>query len=104
MTKIDDSSFSLPSDPAIRKKIRDVFYEIAGAKQFIQDKNEYIKDCVAVLHEEHHIPKKLIGKIAKIVFDHNYDEITEEHSMIETIYDGVMDINGITTSSNSDED
>lgn len=101
----DIDSFTLPSNPADRKKIRDAFYEISGAHQFIKDKREYIKDVVVMLHETYGMPKKLIPKIAKIVFEHNYAEVAEENSTLELIFESILESSDDSSSSSaSDED
>ena len=91
MAKNNDSvQFTLPSNPADKKKIRDALYEMAGIKQMIKDQREAYKGLVESLENDYQIPKKLIAKVAKIVEDHNFDTISEEHSAIEYLYEGVM--------------
>lgn len=103
MTNDDVISFSLPSNPADRKKIRDIFYEMAGLKQTIKDRQEDYKAYIDTLHNDYQIPKKLIAKVAKIVYDHNFDEISEEHSATEMLYEGIM-VTTTTPSSNDSEE
>jgi len=104
MARDDLATFSLPSNPADRKKIRDIFYEMAGLTQIIKDKKEDYKSYVEVLSNEYSIPKKLITKVAKIVYDHNYDDINEEHSAIELLYEGIMETNVKSDASEDDEE
>jgi archaellum component FlaC len=100
----DASSFTLPSNPADRKKIRDIFYEMAGITQTIKDRREDLKSYVEVLSNDYQMPKKLIPKIAKIVFEHNFDDISEEHSAIELIYEGIMGAGATDSDDESEED
>lgn len=103
MSKTDSTTFTLPSNPADKKKIRDIFYEMAGLKQTIKDRQEDYKSYIEALQNDFGIPKKLIAKVAKIVYDHNFDEISEENSAIEYLYEGVM-INSTTSKSVTDQD
>jgi hypothetical protein len=98
------SGFTLPSNPADRKKIRDIFFEMAGVQQAIKDRREDYKGYVEVLTETYQIPKKLISKVAKIVFDHNYEDVSEEHAGVELIYEGIMESpNDTAHAADSDE-
>jgi hypothetical protein len=86
----DLASFTLPSDEKERKKIRDIFYEMAGIQQLIKDRKEDLKGYIEALNGTYGIPKKIIPQVAKIVFDHNYDEVSEKNAAIELCYEGIM--------------
>lgn len=103
MANNDNVQFTLPSNPADKKKIRDALYEMAGIKQAIKDQREAYKGLVESLENDYQIPKKLIAKVAKIVEDHNFDAISEEHSAIEYLYEGVMTAHTSTKKDVKDE-
>ena len=98
------TDFTLPSNPADRTKIKNIFYEMAGLKQTIKDRQEDYKSYIEVLQHDYNIPKKLIAKVAKIVQDHNYDEVNEEHSAIEMLYEGIMESNSTLSSDDEIDD
>jgi hypothetical protein len=105
MLKPVDLGFTLPSDPKEKKKIRDIFYEMSGVQQEIKDAREVLKGFVTALNSDYGIPKKIIPKIAKIVSDHNFEDVSAEHTAIEDTYEAIMvSNNNDTTTSVSDED
>lgn len=104
MAKADDlMSFTLPSDPKEKKKIRDIFYEMSGVQQKIKDSREDLKGYVEVLNKDYGIPKKIIPKIAKIVSEHNFEDVSAEHSAIEDTYESIMNTNNDSTSQPEDD-
>lgn len=101
----NDNSFTIPSNPADRKKIKDAVIEISGAMQFIEDKKSYIKDVLTNMNEQFKIPKKVLSKMAKTYHNDEYSEVINEAQEFETMYELIMAINNqTTTSDDSDED
>ena len=102
MAKTEDlTSFTLPSDPKEKKKIRDIFYEMSGVQQKIKDAREDLKSYAEVLNKDYGIPKKIIPKIAKIVSEHNFEDVSAEHTAIEDTYEGIMSNSSDDTSSSA---
>jgi hypothetical protein len=97
-------SYSPPSDPKQRKEIRDIFYEMSGIQQMIKDRKDDLKGYVDTLTEKYNMPKKLIPKIAKIIEKHNFEEVAEEHSAIESTYEAIMANTTPAQSGEDDED
>jgi uncharacterized protein (UPF0335 family) len=92
MTDLLDTDF-VPSDPAIRKQVRDAIFEAAGLKQIQKDKGDQIKDIVDMLYDDHGIPKKTSRKAIMIAFKDNYQETTVENSMLEVFVENVGIVN-----------
>lgn len=86
-----DSTFVLPSNPEDRKKIKSLLLEISGQFQMIDDKKAYIKDVTDDLHEKFKMPKKLIGKLARTVYKHDYDKVSEESELFNLFYEEIVD-------------
>lgn len=87
---IDQSTgFSLPSNPAELRKIRNIFFEMSGLKQTIKDRQQDYKDFVETLSTEYDIPKKLIPKVAKIFAEHNYEDYIAEVDGVQQICEGL---------------
>lgn len=76
-----------PSDPAQRKKIKDAIYEMSGVTQEIKDKRSYISDTKKMLKEEFGLPPKIATKMAKTVFDHNFEEVVAESEAFITSHE-----------------
>lgn len=93
MTEILDNTDFVPSDPAIRKQVKDAILEAAGLKRLQQDKADQIKDIVDMLYDDHGIPKKTSRKAIMIVHKDNYAETTVENTMLEVFMENVEIVN-----------
>lgn len=88
MTDSNESQeFTMPSNPADRKKIKETLQEMAGALQFIDDKRAYISDSAAALQEEFKIPKKIGAKMARTLHKNNYQDVAAETNQFETLFE-----------------
>jgi hypothetical protein len=79
--------FTLPSDPAARKKIKDAIYEMAAVTQEISDKRSYITDTKKMLKEEFSMPPKIASKMAKTVHEHNFRDVVAESEAFTSTYE-----------------
>ena len=105
MTDTNVSNYSLPSSPEDRKKIKAVLQDIAAQYQMIDDRRSFIKDALDGLHDTYKIPKKLSAKLAKTLYNHNYDKVSEETELFKLFYEEVVDkVNVTPTLSNLDTD
>lgn len=96
--------FTLPSNPADRRKIKDAIYEISGQMQEIKDKRSYISDTKKMLKEEFGLPPKIATKMAKTVFEHNFQDVIAESETFEEVYGGLFETNNDTATSSNDEE
>lgn len=85
-----DTSFTLPSSEADRKKIKDAIHEIVAAMSFIDDKKSFINDVVNAMKDEYNMPKGLTKKMANIVYKQSYEEVTAEISTLELAYENLF--------------
>lgn len=83
----ETNSFTMPSNPADRKKIRDLVFEMSGALQAIEDKRSFMKDVATAIQEEFEIPKKVTMKMARTVFKQNYREVEAEVDQFTTAFE-----------------
>lgn len=79
--------FTLPSDPAARKKIKDAIYEMSGVQQQIKDKRSYITDTKKMLKEEFGLPPKIASKMVKTVSEHNFSDVVAESEAFTSTYE-----------------
>lgn len=99
MTKKDSNiDFTLPSNEADRTKIRKMLQELSGQLQMIDDRKAAAKDIVDALYQQYKIPKKIISKLAKTIHNDDYDDVSHETSLFETVYEVII---ANTNSSNS---
>jgi hypothetical protein len=81
----------LPSNPADLKKIKSNLYTITDQMVLIAGHRDVIKETLNALHEEYKIPKKVLRKLAKTLFDANYYEVSSENTQFEIMYEKILD-------------
>lgn len=86
-----DSTYVLPSNPEDRKKIKSLLQAISAQYQMIDDRRALIKDTIDALHADFKIPKKISAKLAKTLYNHNYDKVSEETELFKLFYEEVVD-------------
>ncbi len=91
--------FTLPSNPADRKKIKDAIYEMSGVTQEIKDKRSYITDTKKMLKEEFGLPPKIASKMVKTVFDHNFQDVVAESEAFTETYEVLFEGGGTASDS-----
>lgn len=105
MAKSNDvKDFTLPSNPADRRKIKDAIYEISGTMQELKDKRSFINDTKKMLKEEFGLPPKISSKMAKTVFDHSFKDVIAESETFEVVYENLFETNNNTTADASDDE
>lgn len=81
----------VPTSPDDRAKIYSALKEISGAMTRIESEREYIKESLGMLEENFGIPKKYMRKVARIYHDQNINEVKDEVSEVEEIYNAVIE-------------
>lgn len=83
----DNQEFTMPSNPADRKKIKDMLHEMAGALQFIDDKRAFMKDVADTIQEQYQVPKKISMKMARTLHKNNYTDVSSETDQFTTLFE-----------------
>lgn len=83
----EQQDFTMPSNPADRKKIKDMLHEMQGALQFIDDKRAFMKDTAEALQEQFQIPKKISMKMARTLHKNNYTDVSSETDQFTTLFE-----------------
>lgn len=83
----EQQDFTMPSNPADRKKIKDMLHEMQGALQFIDDKRAFMKDAAESLQEQFQIPKKISMKMARTLHKNNYTDVSSETDQFTTLFE-----------------
>jgi hypothetical protein len=83
----EQQDFIMPSNPADRKKIKDMLHEMQGALQFIDDKRAFMKDTAEALQEQFQIPKKISMKMARTLHKNNYTDVSAETDQFTTLFE-----------------
>jgi hypothetical protein len=97
--------FTLPSNPADRKKIKEAVYEIVSAMQEAKDKRSFISDTKKLMKEEFGIPPKILSKMAKTYSEANFQDVLAESETFELTYENLFETsqNQVTVSGSDDE-
>lgn len=83
----EQHDFTMPSNPADRKKIKEALHEMQGALQFIDDKRAFMKDTAEALQEQFQIPKKISMKMARTLHKNNYTDVSSETDQFTTLFE-----------------
>lgn len=101
----EQQDFTMPSNPADRKKIKDMLHEMQGALQFIDDKRAFMKDTAEALQEQFQIPKKISMKMARTLHKNNYTDVSSETDQFTTLFEVLFQGGSVTAyEDDSDED
>lgn len=100
----ESQSFTMPSSPADRKKIKDALHEMCGAMQFMEDKREFMKDVADSLKEQFEIPKKITMKMARTLYKNNYGDVSNEADQFTTLFESLFQTNTSAVDDLTDED
>lgn len=85
------TSIVIPSTPADRKRLKDAMQEISNSYLRQEAEREFVKEAIISLEEDIGIPKKYLGKMARIYHKQNVSEIVSEIEEIEALLE-VMEI------------
>lgn len=79
------TSIVLPSTPVDRKRLKDAMQEISNSYLRQEAEREFVKEAIISLEEDIGIPKKYLGKMARIYHKQNVSEIVSEIEEIEAL-------------------
>lgn len=85
------SNIIIPSSEADRKRIKDCMDEISASYLRQEAEKEFVKEALVSLEEDVGIPKKYLGKMARIYHKQNLSEIVSEIEEIEALIDIVSE-------------
>lgn len=88
---MSDNELLIPSDPAIRKKIRDAVQEASAQLQMIADRKAAIKDIADVVEADFQVPKKTFNRIVKAFHKQIYTDMVNEDEQFQLLYENIME-------------
>lgn len=86
-----ESKGNIMADPEIRKKFKSALATVTHYFQQADDAKEGAKETVADLSAEFGVDKKLIRKLAIVMYKHNYGSLQEENRHFEVLYETVIE-------------
>ena len=79
----------LPSSDADKKRIKDCMDEISNSYLRQEAEREFVKEALISLEDDVGIPKKYLGKMARIFHKQNMSELVSEIEEIEALLESV---------------
>lgn len=86
----NESETVIPSSLEDRKKLKLLLGELVTQLQKIQFEKETYKEVVSSIKEQFNLPPKVTNKMAKTMFKQNFDDVKEEDSTFETLYEIIV--------------
>jgi ribosome-binding protein aMBF1 (putative translation factor) len=86
-----ESKGNILNDPEQRKKFKSALSTVTHYLQQIDDQREGMKETVAELSAEYGVDKKIINKLAKTMFNHDYGTRLEEEQHFQILYETVIE-------------
>jgi len=80
---------TIPSSPDDRKQIRERLNEVSNSMTRIEAERDHINEILADMQDEYELPKKHMRKVARVFHKQNINEVKEEFSDVEDIYNAV---------------
>lgn len=69
-----------------RKKLKSSLDEVVNSWTRMDAEREYVNETLKELKENYNIDKKLLREVAKVMYNTNYDSVTEKYQSIEELY------------------
>jgi len=83
------NTVTIPSSPEDRKQIRERLNEVSNSLTRIEAERDHINEILADMQDEYELPKKHMRKVARVFHKQNINEMKEEFSDVEDIYNAV---------------
>jgi len=84
-------SESLPVNAAEIAKVKTMIVEMTNCLNRIDAEREQMKDIASSVEEKFGIKKKIINKIARTMFKHNYADLQSENEHFEFLYEAIAE-------------
>ena len=91
---MSDDNFTVPTDPDIRKRIRQAVAEASAQLRMIEDRKEAIKDIVTMAKDDLSVPKRTFNKMVKAFHKQEYAAIVHENETFQLFYENIMEDQG----------
>jgi len=80
---------TIPSSPQDRAQVKERLTEISASLTRIEAEREHINEILQDLQDEYELPKRYMRKVAKVYHKQNLNQVKEEFSDVEDIYNAV---------------
>lgn len=87
----ENSNFTVPADPELRRKIRDAVAEASNLMTMLEACREKLKEHKKAACDELEVPKKIFNKMVKAYHKQDYPITQQENEVFELFYENVME-------------
>lgn len=85
----------MADDPTIsaseRAELKTLLVEMTKLFQMNDDNKEALKDIASAAEEKFGIKKKLVGKLARTMYKHNYADLQSENEHFSFLYESLIE-------------
>ena len=74
-----------------RQAFKALLVEMTKSLKTIDTEREVLKDTAAAAQEKFDVPKKMVSKLARVMFKHNYADIVEENEHFTMLYETLVE-------------
>jgi hypothetical protein len=89
MADLSDGTVSINATERIQFK--QMLVEMTKLMQMSDDNRESLKEIAASAEEKFGIKKKLVGKLAKTMYKHNYADLQAENEHFSDLYEALIE-------------
>jgi hypothetical protein len=86
----EDNNYTVPTDPEVRRKIRECVQEAAAQHLQIDAYKDNIKNIAHRAQEELEVPKRIFGKMVTAFRKEKFAEMCNDAEIFEEFYEKVM--------------
>lgn len=79
-----------PTDPNKVKQLKQMIAEITHCYSRMDSEREQAKEIAAAAAETFGIEKKMVNKIARTMYKHNYASLQQENEEFEQLYESIV--------------
>lgn len=82
---------TIPSSPTDRQKMKQMLAEMTHCLQRADDEKESMKEIAEDVHKQFDVPKKIVNKLARTMYKHNYADLQAENEDFELLYETLVE-------------
>ena len=84
------SNINIPTSASDRQKLKTMLVEMTHCMQRADDEKEAMKEIGAEASKQFDVPKKIINKLARTMYKHNYADLQAENEDFELLYETLI--------------
>jgi adenosyl cobinamide kinase/adenosyl cobinamide phosphate guanylyltransferase len=86
----EENNYTVPTDPEVRRRIREHVQEAAAQYTMIDGYKDQIKAISSRAEEELEVPKRIFGKMVTAFRKDKFQQMSSDNEIFEEFYEKVM--------------